>query len=152
MQSKDTSFGSASICSDERRQCLNADGNHVIKRSSNSNTNISSHQNPMHKFYITRLKHSLIISFLFLIPIQNLFLFFILQFSEKVSCKFWRNFNKSINSICICMICQLKRDYDDHEYFHINNKIIDKPKNFLTCQMKWKIHILDNDMIFYTNA
>ncbi len=39
--------------------------------------------NPMHSFYITRLKHSLIISFLFLVPIQNFFLFFILQFSAK---------------------------------------------------------------------
>ena len=43
----------------------------------------SNNQNPMHKLYITRLKHSLIISFLFLVPIQNVFMLFILQLSEK---------------------------------------------------------------------
>lgn len=38
----------------------------------------------MHRFYVTRLKHSLIISFLLLVPVQNFFLFFISQFSELV--------------------------------------------------------------------
>ena len=38
----------------------------------------------IHRFYTTRLKHSLIISFLLLIPVQNLFLFLITQFSEMV--------------------------------------------------------------------
>lgn len=47
-------------------------------------TSNNANQNPMHKFYITRLKHSLIISFLFLVPIQNVFMFLILQLSEKV--------------------------------------------------------------------
>jgi hypothetical protein len=40
--------------------------------------------NAMHKFYRTRLKHSLIISFLLLIPIQNICLCFISLLSEKV--------------------------------------------------------------------
>jgi hypothetical protein len=39
----------------------------------------------MHKFYTTRLKHSLIIRFLLLVPIQNLSLCLISQFSENVS-------------------------------------------------------------------
>ncbi len=39
----------------------------------------------MHRFYVTRLKHSLIVSFLLLLPVQNVFLFFISQFSELVS-------------------------------------------------------------------
>ena len=38
----------------------------------------------MHKFYATRLKHSLIIRFLLLVPIQNLSLCLISQFSEHV--------------------------------------------------------------------
>ena len=41
--------------------------------------------NAMHKFYRTRLKHSLIISFLLLIPIQNICLCFISLLSEKVN-------------------------------------------------------------------
>ena len=43
--------------------------------SAEANNSSSSQNDSMHRFYITRLKHSLIISFLLLIPIQNLFLF-----------------------------------------------------------------------------
>lgn len=38
----------------------------------------------LYKFYITRLKHSLIISFLILMPIQNIFLFIVSLLSEQV--------------------------------------------------------------------
>lgn len=40
--------------------------------------------NHLYKYYITRLKHSLIISFLILMPIQNILLFIITLLSEKV--------------------------------------------------------------------
>lgn len=42
----------------------------------------------IYSFYLTRLKHSLIISFLLLIPIQNFVLSVISQFSEQVSIRF----------------------------------------------------------------
>jgi hypothetical protein len=50
----------------------------------NNNNQSSSilNNDSMHKFYAIRLKHSLINSFLLLIPIQNIFLFLITQFSE----------------------------------------------------------------------
>lgn len=56
------------------------DPNNTFNNSKQS-TNILNNDS-MHKFYITRLKHSLINSFLLLIPIQNIFLFLITQFSE----------------------------------------------------------------------
>ena len=37
----------------------------------------------MHKFYVTRLKHSLIISFLILIPVQNFFFIVVSLFSKQ---------------------------------------------------------------------
>jgi hypothetical protein len=72
MHSKDTS-----ICSSQSDA-------HFKRISANNDWSFKWNQNSMHKFYITRLKHSLIISFLFLIPIQNIFLFLIIQFAEKV--------------------------------------------------------------------
>jgi hypothetical protein len=73
----------ANMTSDEKRRQAEEDAEEAeVTARTNS---INSHSNPMHKFYVTRLKHSLIISFLFLIPIQNAFLFLILQLSEKVS-------------------------------------------------------------------
>jgi hypothetical protein len=44
----------------------------------------SSFNRSLRKFYVTRIKHGLVISFLFLIAIQNLFLFLISLFSEAV--------------------------------------------------------------------
>lgn len=77
-----TSYASMPSDAEMRRQ---ADADAVEAEEIARTNSINSHSNPMHKFYITRLKHSLIISFLFLIPIQNAFLFLILQLSEKVN-------------------------------------------------------------------
>jgi hypothetical protein len=49
--------------------------------------------NSIHKFYVTRLKHSLIISFLLLIAIQNIFLSFLSFFSGYVRLRFIKNKN-----------------------------------------------------------
>jgi hypothetical protein len=56
----------------------------------------------MHRFYVTRLKHSLIISFLLLVPIQNFFLFFVSQFSEQVIIlmNIYSKLRRALNSIC----------------------------------------------------
>ena len=56
---------------------------HVDHNSEDSDLMIVNNHN-MHKFYATRLKHSLIISFLLLVPIQNFFLCLISQFSDQV--------------------------------------------------------------------
>lgn len=80
-----TSYASMPSDAEMRRQ---ADADAIEAEEIARTNSINSHSNPMHKFYITRLKHSLIISFLFLIPIQNAFLFLILQISEKVNVKF----------------------------------------------------------------
>ena len=75
----------------QSNECVN---NNSIKSNSNKNdkTNKETNQDlvlvnneDMHKFYTTRLKHSLIIRFLLLVPIQNLSLCLISQFSENVS-------------------------------------------------------------------
>lgn len=79
-----TSYASMPSDAEMRRQ---ADADAIEAEEIARTNSINSPSNPMHKFYITRLKHSLIISFLFLIPIQNAFLFLILQLSEKVSVK-----------------------------------------------------------------
>lgn len=44
----------------------------------------------LRNFYVTRIKHGLIISFLLLIAIQNFFLFFISLFSEAVCISFFQ--------------------------------------------------------------
>jgi hypothetical protein len=66
-----------------------------IKSNNNNNNNnkkeednldeILINNNHLYKYYITRLKHSLIISFLILMPIQNILLFIITLLSEKVN-------------------------------------------------------------------
>lgn len=53
----------------------------------------------MHKFYITRLKHSLIVSFLLLIPIQNCFLLILSQFSELVRFFYFYFFRKNLKNV-----------------------------------------------------
>lgn len=45
----------------------------------------SSSNKSMHNFYKIRMKHSLIVSFLILIPVQNLFLCIVSLFSETVN-------------------------------------------------------------------
>jgi hypothetical protein len=62
----------------QKKQYLNANSDSEHENETTSSNDV------MHKFYTTRLKHSLIVSFLFLIPIQNFFLCFISQLSEQV--------------------------------------------------------------------
>jgi hypothetical protein len=62
------------------------------KNEKNSNdkelNEILTNNNHLYKFYITRLKHSLIISFLILMSIQNILLFIVSILSEQVFTKF----------------------------------------------------------------
>lgn len=62
------------------------------KNENNSNdkelNEILTNNNHLYKFYITRLKHSLIISFLILMSIQNILLFIVSILSEQVFTKF----------------------------------------------------------------
>ena len=58
--------------------------NNNNKKEENNLDEILINNNHLYKYYITRLKHSLIISFLILMPIQNILLFIITLLSEKV--------------------------------------------------------------------
>lgn len=85
--------GTNSSCRNSKMDSQINESNTNLANNYNTSNNGSSSNNieykpsktdNIYKFYITRLKHSLIISFLLLIPIQNFFLCLISQFSEQV--------------------------------------------------------------------
>lgn len=62
-------------------------GNRHVTSDESSQIFRSSSNKSMHNFYKTRMKHSLVVSFLILIPVQNLLLCIVSQFSETVNFK-----------------------------------------------------------------
>lgn len=74
---KNDNFGNIENESDQsgKKPSASDESSQIFKSSSNKS---------MHNFYKIRMKHSLIVSFLILIPVQNLFLCIVSQFSETV--------------------------------------------------------------------
>ena len=79
---------SSSVSSDDRKLSKKNNTNQSNDQLSENGDYRPTSNDPMHKFYVARLKHSLIISFLILMSIQNFFHIFISLFSRQVSSLF----------------------------------------------------------------